>query len=78
MSHPPSNKSSKFKAKAGPSVSDKENERIDKELARIDALELSDIESSDWAMAKQEFARQSHKRLMEVGQGEDGKRKVRN
>ncbi|KAL8926785.1 MAG: hypothetical protein Q9172_001661 [Xanthocarpia lactea] len=77
VSHPPSNKSSKFKAKAGPSVSDKENERIDKELARIDALELSDIESSDWAMAKQEFARQSHKRLMEVGQGEDGKRKRR-
>ncbi|KAL8855170.1 MAG: hypothetical protein Q9221_000076 [Calogaya cf. arnoldii] len=77
LSHPPAVKTPKSKAKVGPSVSDKENKRIDKEIARINAMELSDIESLDWAPAKQDFVRQSNKRLMGVQQAEDNKRKRR-
>ncbi|KAL9634113.1 MAG: hypothetical protein Q9204_003128 [Flavoplaca sp. TL-2023a] len=70
-------KTPKSKAKIGPSVSDKEIERIDREMAKIDALELSDVDSPDWATAKQEYARQSCKRLIDVQQIEDNKRKRR-
>ncbi|KAL9041985.1 MAG: hypothetical protein Q9180_000911 [Flavoplaca navasiana] len=70
-------KTPKSKAKVGPSVSDKEIERIDREMAKIDALELSDVDSPDWATAKQEYARQSGKRLIDVQQIEDNKRKRR-
>ena len=72
----PPAKTPKSKAKVGQSVSDKEIERIDREMAKIDALELSDVDSPDWATAKQEYARQSGKRLIDVQQIEDNKRKV--
>ncbi|KAL8781032.1 MAG: hypothetical protein Q9213_006177 [Squamulea squamosa] len=77
VAHPPSTRASKPKAKAGTLISNKENEQIDKEFAKIDAMELSDVESPDWATAKQEFAQQSNKRLMEVEQAEIVKRKRR-
>lgn len=76
ISHPTPVKAHKSKAKAVPSVSDKENERIEKEIARIDAMELSDIDSPDWATAKQDFVRQCNKRLIGLQQAEDNKRKV--
>lgn len=76
MSQLPPVKTPKSKAKLGPSVSDKEIERIDREIAKIDALELSDVDSPDWATAKQEYARQSGKRLIDVQQIENNKRKV--
>ena len=76
LTQPPPVKTPKSKAKIGPSLSDKENERIDREMAKIDALELSDVDSPDWATAKQEYARQGGKRLIDVQQVEDNKRKV--
>lgn len=57
-------------------MSDKENARVQKELARIDAMELSDIENPEWELAKQDFIRASKKRLLEVAQAEGNKRKV--
>lgn len=76
ISHPIPVKAHRPKARVVPSASDKENERIEKEIARIDAMELSDIDSPDWTPAKQDFVRQSNKRLIEVQQTEDNKRKV--
>ncbi|KAL8805478.1 MAG: hypothetical protein Q9182_001933 [Xanthomendoza sp. 2 TL-2023] len=75
--HPISIKNSKSKAKVAASTSDKENERITKELARIDAMELSDVESSEWTMAKLEYIRSSNKRSLETEMQEDNKRKRR-
>ncbi|CAO1603917.1 Putative DNA helicase ino80 [Xanthoria calcicola] len=77
ISHPIPVKAHRPKARVVPSASDKENERIEKEIARIDAMELSDIDSPDWTPAKQDFVRQSNKRLIEVQQTEDNKRKRR-
>lgn len=76
ISHSIPVKAHRPKARFVPSASDKENERIEKEIARIDAMELSDIDSPDWTPAKQDFVRQSNKRLIEVQQTEDNKRKV--
>ncbi|KAL8898436.1 MAG: hypothetical protein Q9192_002080 [Flavoplaca navasiana] len=70
-------KTPKSKVKVGPSVSDKEIERIGWEMAKIDSLELSDVDSPHWVVAKQEYARQSGKRLIDVQQIEDNKRKRR-
>ncbi|KAL8951506.1 MAG: hypothetical protein Q9222_002533, partial [Ikaeria aurantiellina] len=72
---PRSNKIPKPKTKFGPSTSDKENDRIQKEIKRIDAMELSDIESPDWSAAKQDYAKLSSKRLLEVEGVENNKRK---
>lgn len=58
-------------------MSEKDNERVRKELAKIDATELSDIDTPEWEMAKQDFIRYSKKRLLEVGKSEENKRKVR-
>ncbi|KAL8705003.1 MAG: hypothetical protein Q9201_001848 [Fulgogasparrea decipioides] len=70
-------KQTKAKPKAVASLSDKENHRVEQELARIDAMELSDIESAEWATAKQDFAGSRNKRLLEVDKVEDSKRKRR-
>ena len=70
-------KQSKGRSKGAASTSDKENERIQKEIAKIDAMELSDIESPEWMEAKENFVRSSQKRQLEVESIEDGKRKVR-
>ena len=57
-------------------TSDKENEKVKKEIARIDAMELSDIESPDWEIAKQRYLESSKKRQRDVEAAEDIKRKV--
>ncbi|KAI4192087.1 MAG: hypothetical protein LQ346_004496 [Caloplaca aetnensis] len=50
-------KTSKPKARSTVSMSDKENERIRKELAKIDTTELSDIDTPEWEITKQDFIR---------------------
>ena len=57
-------------------LSDKENEKVRKEMAKIDAMELSDIESPTWATKKQDYAQLSQKRLIEIEGTENVKRKV--
>ena len=57
-------------------VSDKENEKVKKEMAKIDAMELSDIESSQWATTKQDYAQVSQKRYLDIEGAENVKRKV--
>ena len=57
-------------------TSDKENEKVKKEMARIDAMELSDIESPDWESAKLRYFESSKKRQQDVEAAEDIKRKV--
>ena len=57
-------------------TSDKENEKVRKEMDRIDAMELSDIESTEWESAKQRYRESSQKRQRDVEAAEDIKRKV--
>ena len=64
------------KLKPGPAIPDKENEKVRKEMAKIDAMELSDIESPEWAAAKQKHVETSQKRQRDVETIENVKRKV--
>ena len=64
------------KSKASTVTSNKENEKVRKEMAKIDAMELSDIESPKWASAKESHARSSQKRYREVEDAENDRRKV--
>ncbi|KAL8926749.1 MAG: hypothetical protein Q9208_002823 [Pyrenodesmia sp. 3 TL-2023] len=73
--HSTPTKTPKTKARSTVSISDKENERIRKELAKIDAMELSEIDSHEWDATKQDFIRASKKRLLDIGNEEDIKRK---
>lgn len=57
-------------------TSDKENERVKKEIAKIDAMEMSDVETSEFEAAKQEHVQLSQKRQRDVEVGEIIKRKV--
>ncbi len=57
-------------------TSDKENERVKKEMARIDALETSDLESPEFGDAKQKHDQTSQKRQRDLEITEDIKRKV--
>ena len=57
-------------------TSDKENEKVKKEMARIDAMDLSDIESPEWESDKQRYLESSQKRQRDVEAAEDIKRKV--
>lgn len=63
--------------KVGLLLSDRENEKVKKELAKIDAMELSDMESSSWATKKQDYAQLSQKRYLDIENSENVKRKVR-
>ena len=63
------------KPKSGIS-SDKENEKVKKEMARIDAMELSDIDLPEFALAKQDYLNFSRKRQTEVEEVEKAKRKA--
>ena len=45
-------------------------------MAKIDALELSDIESPKWAAAKENYALSSRKRYRAIEAEESSKRKV--
>ena len=57
-------------------VSDKENEKVKKEMEKIDAMELSDIDVLAWAAKKEEHALLSQKRQLAVDAVEESKRKV--
>ena len=58
-------------------VMEKENEKVKKEMARIDAMELSDLESLEFEAAKQRHVRSAQKRQHDVEEAESIKRKVR-
>lgn len=46
-------------------------------MAKIDAMELSDMESPNWATKKEGYAQLIQKRYMEIENAENVKRKVR-
>lgn len=54
----------------------RDNLRVKKEMAKIDALELSDIESPKWAAAKENYISSSRKRYRAIEEEERSKRKV--
>lgn len=54
----------------------RDNLRVKKEMAKIDALELSDLESPKWAAAKENYAVSSRKRYRAIEAEESSKRKV--
>ena len=54
----------------------RDNLRVKKELAKIDAMELSDIESPKWAAAKENYALSSRNRYRAIEAEESSKRKV--
>ena len=54
----------------------RDNLRVKKEMAKIDAMELSDIESPQWAAAKENYASSSRKRYRAIEEEERSKRKV--
>ena len=56
---------------------DKEDEKIRKELAKIDAMELSEFEGPEFETAKQKYAKTLSKRQRGVEDTEDNKRKVK-
>lgn len=58
--------------------SERDNERVRKEMAKIDAMELSDIESPTWALAKENYILLSRKRYLDIEECENVKRKVTN
>ena len=66
-----------LKVKPSSMTSDKENEKVRKEMAKIDAMDLSDIESPEWELAKQKHVQASLKRQRDVENAENDKRKVR-
>lgn len=55
---------------------EKENQRVKKEMAKIDMMELSDIDSPKWAAAKENYALGSRKRYREIEDAEGSKRKA--
>ncbi|KAL8820904.1 MAG: hypothetical protein Q9191_007419 [Dirinaria sp. TL-2023a] len=57
--------------------SDKENEKVKREIERLDAMELCDIDSSTLAAKKEEHALIGQKRQLNVDSIEDSKRKRR-
>ncbi|KAL6713112.1 putative DNA helicase ino80 [Lecanora helva] len=65
-----------YKAKPG-LTSDKENEKVRKEMARIDTMDMSDLELPEFEAAKQRHIQASLKRQQAVEATEDLKRKRR-
>lgn len=57
-------------------LSDQENAKVEKEMAKIDAMELSDLDSPIYDAAKREYVQSSQKRQRAVEAAEDVKRKV--
>lgn len=55
---------------------ERECEKVRKEMARIEAMDLSDIESPKWAVEKEKHERASHKRYLDVEESESTRRKV--
>ncbi len=73
---PPTKSSVNSKVKSGPMNSDKENEKVKKEMAKIDAMPLSPIDSPEYEVDKQKHAKSSQKRQREVENSEENKGKV--
>ena len=59
-----------------PSTSDKENEKIQKEVDRIDAMTLSDIEAPGWEESRNNYEQVHHERQNFVNGLEQAKRRV--
>ena len=62
--------------KALPSTSDKENEKIQKEVDRIDAMTLSDVEAPGWEESRNNYEQVHHERQNFVNGMEKAKRRV--
>ena len=73
---PPPKSSGSSKLKPSPMTSDKENERVKKEMAKIDAMPLSPIELPEYEGEKKKHAKSSQKRQRDVETSEEAKRKV--
>lgn len=73
---PPAKSLGSSKLKPGPTTSDKENEKVKKEMAKIDATPLSPIDIPEYEADKQKHAKSSLKRQRDVEHGEEVKRKV--
>ncbi|KAM0804706.1 SNF2 family ATP-dependent chromatin-remodeling factor snf21 [Usnea florida] len=74
---PPAKSSGSSKLKPSPMTSDKENERVKKEMAKIDAMPLSPIELPEYEAEKKKHAKSSQKRQRDVETNEEAKRKRR-
>lgn len=72
----PKNQST-HKVKPKAAASDKENEKVKAEMAKIDAMGLSDLEFPEYEDAKQNYKQLGQKRQLDVEATEDGKRKVK-
>ena len=73
---PPAKSTSISKLKPGPILPDKENEKVKRELARINAIPLSPIDIPGYEPDKQKHAKSSQKRQRDVDYAEGIKRKV--
>lgn len=69
-------KSVNSNSKALTVTQEKDNQRVKKELAKIDAMELSDLESPKWVAAKENYVIASRKRYLDIEEAENAKRKV--
>ena len=73
---PPAKSLGSSKLKPSPMTSDKENEKVKKEMAKIDATPLSPIDLPEYGTERQKHAKSSQKRQRDVENGEEVKRKV--
>ena len=73
---PPAKSLGSSKLKSGPMTSDKENEKVKKEMVKIEAMPLSPIELPEYEAEKQKHAKSSQKRQRDVENAEEIKRKV--
>ena len=73
---PPAKSLSSSKHRSGALTSDKENEKIKKEMAKIDAIPMSPIDLPEYEFDKQKHATCSQKRKRDVEDCEEVKRKA--
>ena len=73
---PPAKSLGSSKLKPSPMTSDKENEKVKKEMVKIDATPLSPIELPEYETEKQKHAKSSQKRQRDVENAEEVRRKV--
>ena len=73
---PPTKSLGSSKLKHRPMTLGKENEKVKKEMAKIDATPPSPIELPEWEADKQKHAKSSQKRQRDVENGEEIRRKV--
>ena len=57
-------------------MSDKENEKVAKAMAEIDAMDLSDVDLPGFSREREDFRQKGMKRALEIERVEAGKRKV--